>query len=234
MTGAGNPESVAIRPANDQPSPSPGLIQRYREVLQVWHYTRRTVKTYEQWLRRYLHFHNLRYPGTQVSTEVNAFLSHLAVDLQVSASTQSQALAALLFLYRELLEQHLELEGVVRARTRRRLPVVLSEAEVRAVREHLEGAHALVVGLLYGIGLRLMESLRLRIKDLDFQRRELTVRHGKGGKDRLKLLPQRLVAGLLEHLLKARHLHQSDAAAGWGRVLMLYALARKYPNADRE
>ncbi|MCP9816483.1 integron integrase [Synechococcus sp. GreenBA-s] len=212
----------------------PGLIQRYREELQVRHYARRTVKTYEQWLRRFLRFHGRRHPREMGSAEVNAFLSHLAVDLQVSASTQNQALAALLFLYRELLERDLELEGVVRARTRRRLPVVLSEAEVRAVRDRLEGDAALVVGLLYGSGLRLMEALRLRVKDLDFQRQELTVRDGKGGKDRLTLLPQSLVPGLQEHLLKVRNVHRADLAAGWGRVVMPYALARKYPNAERE
>lgn len=122
----------------------------------------------------------------------------------------------------------------MRARTRRRLPVVLSEAEVRAVRQRLEGEAALVVGLLYGSGLRLMEALRLRVKDLDVQRRELTVRDGKGGKDRLTLLPQSLVPEFQEHLLKVRQLHQADLAAGWGRVVMLYALARKYPKADRE
>jgi len=213
---------------------SPGLIQRYREELQVRHYARRTVKTYEQWLRRFLRFHARRHPREMGSAEVNAFLSHLAVDLQVSASTQNQALAALLFLYRELLERDLELEGVVRARTRRRLPVVLSEAEVRAVRDRLEGDAALVVGLLYGSGLRLMEALRLRVKDLDFQRQELTVRDGKGGKDRLTLLPQSLVPGLQQHLLEVRDVHRADLAAGWGRALMPYALARKYPNAERE
>ncbi len=215
-------------------SQPPGLIQRYREELQVRHYARRTVNTYEQWLRRFLRFHGRRHPREMGSAEVNAFLNHLAVDLQVSASTQNQALAALLFLYRELLERDLELEGVVRARTRRRLPVVLSEAEVRAVRQRLEGEAALVVGLLYGSGLRLMEALRLRVKDLDVQRRELTVRDGKGGKDRLTLLPQSLVPQLQEHLLKVRQLHQGDLAAGWGRVVMPHALARKYPKADRE
>jgi site-specific recombinase XerD len=184
--------SIASRP--------PGLVQRYREELQTRHYARRTVNTYEQWLRRFLRFHGLRHPRQMGSIEVNAFLSHLAVELQVSASTQNQALSALLFLYRELLERDLELEGVVRARTRRRLPVVLSEAEVRAVRARLEG--------------------------------ELTVRDGKGGKDRRTLLPQSLVAGMQEHLLKVRRLHQADLAAGWGRVLMPYALARKYPNAE--
>ncbi len=213
---------------------TPGLIQRYREELQTRHYARRTVNTYEQWLRRFLRFHRMRHPRGMGSAEVNAFLSHLAVDLQVSASTQNQALAALLFLYRELLERNLELDGVVRARTRRRLPVVLSEAEVRAVRERLEGEPALVVGLLYGSGLRLMEALRLRVKDLDFQRRELTVRDGKGGKDRLTLFPESLVAGLEAHLLKVRRLHKADLADGWGRVLLPHALARKTPNADRE
>ena len=212
----------------------PGLIQRYRELLQTRHYARRTVKTYEQWLRRFLRFHRLRHPREMGSAEVNAFLSHLAVHEKVSASTQNQALAALLFLYRDLLERELEIEGVVRARTRQRLPVVLSEAEVRAVRERLEGEPALVVGLLYGSGLRLMEALRLRVKDLDVQRRELTVRDGKGGKDRLTLLPQSVVPALQQHLLKVRQLHQADLAAGWGSVLMPYALARKYPNASRE
>lgn len=212
----------------------PGLIQRYREELQTRHYARRTVKTYEQWLRRFLRFHGMRHPREMGSTEVNAFLSHLAVNEQVSASTQNQALAALLFLYRNLLEQELELDGVVRARTRQRLPVVLSEAEVRAVRQQLEGDPALVVGLLYGSGLRLMEALRLRVKDLDIERRELTVRDGKGGKDRLTLLPESLVPALQEHLLQVRSIHRNDLNAGWGRVLMPYALERKYPNASRE
>jgi integron integrase len=212
----------------------PGLIQRYRELLQTRHYARRTVKAYEQWLRRYLRFHRLRHPREMGSAEVNAFLTHLAVEEQVSASTQNQALAALLFLYRDLLERELECEGVVRARTRQRVPVVLSEAEVRAVRERLEGEAALVVGLLYGSGLRLMEALRLRVKDLDLRRREITVRDGKGGKDRLTVLPQSLVPALQEHLLGVRSLHRSDLAAGWGRVLMPYALDRKYPNANRE
>lgn len=203
----------------NSPNRPAGLIQHYRELLQTRHYARRTVRTYEQWLRRFLRFHGMRHPREMGSAEVNTFLTHLAVEEQVSASTQNQALAALLFLYRDLLESNLELEGVVRARTRQRLPVVLSETEVRAVRQRLEGDAALLVGLLYGSGLRLMEALRLRVKDLDFQRRELTVRDGKGGKDRL---------------LKVRHLHQNDLASGWGRVLMPYALARKYPNASRE
>jgi integron integrase len=211
-----------------------GLIQRYREALQLRHYARRTVKTYEQWLRRFLRFHGLRHPREMGSAEVEAFLSHLAVDLRVSASTQNQALAALLFLYRELLERDLELEGVVRARTRRRLPVVLTAAEVRSVLERLEGDTALVAGLLYGSGLRLMEALRLRVHDIDFSRRELMVRDGKGGKDRRALLPIRLAEQLRQHLQQVQLVHQQDLAAGWGRVLLPHALARKYPNAPVE
>jgi integron integrase len=176
----------------------------------------------------------LRHPREMGSAEVNAFLSYLAVEEQVSASTQNQALAALLFLYRDLLGQELELNSVVRARTRQRIPVVLREAEVRSVRDRLEGEPALVVGLLYRSGLRLMEALRLRVKDLDLERRELTVRDGKGSKDRLTVLPQSLVPALQEHLLGVRSLHRRDLAAGWGRVLMPYALERKYPNASRE
>jgi integrase len=150
---------------------------------------------------------------------VNAFLSHLAVDLRVSPSTQNQALAAQLFRYRELLE--MDLERVVRTRTRRRLPVVLSEAELLAVRMELEGVPALVVGLLYGTGLRLMEALQWRLMDLDVERGELTVRHGTGGKDRLTLLPQSLLPELRQHLLVVRQQHRADLAAVSGQVLML-------------
>lgn len=224
---------MAQAPMPEQPKAA-GLIQRYREELQTRHYARRTVKTYEQWLRRFLRFHNLRHPREMGSAEVNAFLSHLAVNRQVSPSTQNQALSALLFLYRELLERDLELEGVVRARTRRRLPVVLTVQEVRAVLQRLVGAEALVAGLLYGSGLRLMEALRLRVHDLDFGRQELTVRDGKGGKDRRTLLPLRVAEQLRSHLVDVRVIHQRDLAKGWGRVQLPHALARKYPNASVE
>lgn len=212
----------------------PGLIQRFREELQARHYARRTVATYEHWLRRFLRFHHLRHPREMGSAEVNAFLCHLAVDLKVSSSTQNQALSALLFLYRELLERDLELSGLVRARTRQRLPVVLTPQEVRAVLERLTGVEALVAGLLYGSGLRLMEALRLRVQDLDVQRQEITVRNGKGGKDRRTLLPHRLADQLLLHLEGVRHLHRQDLAEGYGRVQLPHALARKYPNAPVE
>lgn len=220
--------------AMDPSARPPGLIQRYREALQARHYARRTVNSYEQWLRRFLRFHALRHPREMGSGEVNAFLTHLAVEQRVSPSTQNQALAALLFLYRDLLERDLELNSVVRARSRRRLPVVLTTEEVRAVLQRLDGVESLVVGLLYGSGLRLMEALRLRVKDLDFNRRELTVRDGKGGKDRRTLLPDRVADQLHSHLQTVRAMHRKDLADGWGRVELPHALARKYTNAPVE
>jgi integron integrase len=234
MGVAGNPDVVFRRllmPSSTRPT---GLIQRYREELQARHYARRTVATYEQWLRRFLRFHRPRHPREMGSEEVNAFLTHLAVEIHVSASTQNQALSALLILYRELLERDLDLEGAVRARAKRRLPVVLSEAEVRAVRRELEGEPALVVGLLYGSGLRLMEALRLRVQDLDFEGRELTVRNGKAGKDRRTLLPGSQCEALKRHLQNVRRLHQQDLVAGWGAVMLPHALAKKYRHADRQ
>jgi len=216
------------------PQRSPGLIQRYREELQARHYARRTVATDEQWLRRFLRFHQRRHPREMGSAEVNAFLTHLAVEGQVSASTQNQALSALLFLYRELLERDLDLEGVIRARRRPRLPVVMSVAEVRAVLERLDGVEALVAGVLYGGGLRLMEALRLRVHDLDLQRLQITVRDGKGGKDRRTMLPSRLSEGLKAHLEAGRRLHRQDPAEGYGKVQLPHALDRKYPHAPVE
>ena len=212
----------------------PGLIQRYREELQARHYARRTVATYEQWLRRFLRFHQLRHPREMGSAEVNAFLTHLAVEGQVSASTQNQAMAALLFLYRVLLERDLDLEGVVRARQKRRLPVVLTPGEVRAVLERMDGVEALVSEVLYGSGLRLMEALRLRVKDLDFERRELTVRDGKGSKDRRTMLPLGVGERLRVQLRKVRRLHEKDLAEGYGSVQLPGALRRKYRNADKQ
>jgi site-specific recombinase XerD len=155
MGMAGNPVVVFWSLVMPSPPRPAGLFQRYREELQARHYARRTVETYEQWLRRFLRFHQLRHPREMGSDEVNAFLTHLAVEAQVSASTQNQALSALLFLYRELLERDLDLEGLIRARTRPRLPVVMTVEEVRAVLERLEGVEALVAGVLYGGGLRL-------------------------------------------------------------------------------
>ena len=217
------------------PQGSPGLIQRYREELQARHYARRTVATYEQWLRRFLRFHQMRHPRQMGEAEINAFLSHLATEERVSASTQNQALAALLFLYRTVLGGDVgNLEGVIRARKRQRLPVVLTVGEVRAVLHHLDGAEALVAKLLYGAGLRLMEALRLRIKDVDLEQRCITVRCGKGDKDRRTVLPSSLVDPLKRHMNEVQHQHQNDLSAGWGAVELPHALERKYRNAARE
>jgi len=211
------------------------LIQRYREELQARHYARRTVATYEQWLRRFLRFHQMRHPRQMGEAEINAFLSHLATEERVSASTQNQALAALLFLYRTVLGGDVgNLEGVIRARKRQRLPVVLTVGEVRAVLHHLDGAEALVAQLLYGGGLRLMEALRLRIKDVDLEQRCITVRCGKGDKDRRTVLPSSLVDPLKRHMNEVQHQHQNDLSAGWGAVELPHALERKYRNAARE
>jgi integron integrase len=212
----------------------PGLIQRYREELQARHDARRTVETDEQWLRRFLRFHQLRHPREMSSGEVNAFLTHLAVEGQVSASTQNQALSALLFLYRELLGRDLDLEGVIRAKRRPKLPVVMTVAEVRAVLERLDGIEALVAGVMYGGGLRLMEALRLRVHDVDFLRLQITVRHGKGGKDRRTMLPAGVGEKLRPHLEEVRRLHRQDLAEGYGRVRLPHALGRKYPHAPVE
>lgn len=220
---------------NTLTSPKPGLIATYREALASRHYARRTIGTYERWLRRYLRFHQLRHPREMGGPEINAFLTHLAVEGQVSASTQNQALAALLFLYKQVLNVDPgDLEGVVRARRPKRLPVVLSVVEVRVVLQQLEGPPALVSGFLYGGGLRLMEALRLRIQDIDFAAHQVVIRAGKGNKDRVTVLPQNLMEPLQIHLQEVRRLHRQDLAAGWGQVPLPTALARKYTSASRE
>ncbi|KEF42025.1 MAG: integrase [Cyanobium sp. CACIAM 14] len=219
-----------------QPSPGrPTLLGKLREELAVRHYARRTVKSYVLWVRRYMAFHGRRHPRGMGSVEIHAFLSHLATDLGVSASTQNQALSALLFLYRQVLGTEVgDLTGVPRARQRQHLPTVLTPGEVRAVLDRLDGTEGLVARLLYGSGLRLMEALRLRVKDLDFEKLQITVRSGKGDKNRRTMLPHTLTEPLRHHLVEVRRLHQADLAAGWGRVELPHALARKYPNAAAE
>lgn len=187
------------------------------------------------WVRRFIFFHNVRHPAEMAEPEINAFLTHLAVQKRVSASTQNQALCALLFLYRHVLGREIgELGDVIRARRPRRLPVVLTRGEVKAVLANLSGDKWLMAALLYGSGLRLMECLGLRVQDTDFARNEITVRDGKGGKDRVTMLPESLKKPLQEHLLKVKSTHQKDLASGWGRVQLPEALERKYPNAPTD
>lgn len=202
--------------------------------LRTRHYSIRTEEAYIDWARRFIVFHGKRHPQEMGAAEVEAFLSHLAVERNVSASTQNQAKAALLYLYKQVLETDLPwLNEVVQAKTPKRLPVVLTPTEVRALLLHMDGSTGLIAQLLYGTGMRLLEALRLRVKDVEFARREIVVREGKGNKDRVTVLPENLIAPLQAQLQKARALHEKDLAAGFGRVYLPHALAVKYPQADQ-
>jgi integron integrase len=199
------------------------------------HYSPRTERAYVHWIRRFILYHGKRHPDDMGEAEITRYLSSLASDGGVAASTQNQALSALLFLYRVVLARQLDwLEDVVRAKRPVHLPVVLTRREVDEVLSHLHGVNRLVASLLYGSGLRLLEGLRLRVKDVDFARGEITVRDGKGRKDRVTLLPRALRTPLAEHLETTRHRHEADRQAGLGAVEMPYALARKYPQAAYE
>lgn len=213
----------------------PRLLDRLREALRVRHYSLRTEGAYVDWVRRYILFHGKRHPEAMGALEVQSFLTHLAVERKVSASTQNQAKAAILFLYRQVLGVELPwLDEVVQARERRRLPVVLTPGEARALLDQLDGTMGLLAALLYGTGMRLMEGLRLRVKDLDFHAHEVTVRGGKGDKDRVTMLPVKLEAPLRAHLEKVRRIHERDLAEGFGEVFLPDALAVKYPGASRQ
>ena len=208
------------------------LLDQVREAIRARHYSYRTEQTYVGWIKRYIIFHGKRHPGEMGKGEINTYLSYLALDRKVAAATQNQALAALLFLYKDVLGKDVGyLQGIVRAKKPQRLPVVLSRDEVKAILGHLEGTAALMAGLLYGAGLRLNECLGLRVKDLDFQRGEITVRDGKGAKDRITMFPPPLKLPLQEHLKKVKVVHEHDLANGRGRVAMPFALARKYPDS---
>jgi site-specific recombinase XerD len=215
-----------------EPPRQPKLLDQLRLTLRTRHYSIRTEDSYVAWARRFILFHGKRHPDEMGAPEVVAFLTHLAEAGHVSASTQNQALSALLFLYRVLLRRELEgLHEMVRARTPRRLPVVLSRDEVRAVLQNLDGARRLAATLLYGAGLRLHECLRLRVRDVDFPQHLLVVREGKGRKDRGALLPRSAEAPLREHLARVQQRHRRDLARGYGRVRLPHALGRKVPPA---
>lgn len=218
----------------EHPQP-PRLLDRLRQACRVRHYSLRTEDAYHDWAKRFILFHNKRHPQEMGEREVNAFLTNLAVERNVAASTQNQALAALLFLYEHVLGRPLNrMEGVVRANRPKRLPVVLTKDEVRRVLTQLDGTYRLMGQILYGSGLRLIECLRLRVKDLDFDRNEITVREGKGNKDRRTILPTAVKPGLTAHLERVRELHRKDLAAGLGRVYLPHALERKLPHAASE
>lgn len=213
---------------------SPKLLDRMRTEIRLRHYSIRTEQTYIEWARRYIFFHNKRHPKDLGAAEVHAFLSHLAVERNVSASTQNQAKAALLFLYREVLAMELPwLDEVIAAKNKKRLPVVLTQVEMRKLLDGMSGTTGLIARLLYGTGMRLLEGLRLRVKDVEFSRREIIVREGKGNKDRVTVLPENLMLPLQAHLEKVKTLHERDLDAGSGAVFLPDALAVKYPNAAK-
>ncbi len=214
---------------------APRLLDQVRGKIRLKHYSLRTEEAYVDWVKRFILFSGKRHPRDMGAPEVEAFLTHLAVAGQVAASTQNQAKNALLFLYREVLAIELPwLDGIESAKAPKRLPVVLTTQEVQALLAQLDGTPWLAANLLYGAGLRIMEALRLRVKDVDFARREVLVRDGKGFKDRVTMLPAALAEPLQTHLRRVRALHGQDLAAGNGRVYLPYALERKYPNAAAE
>jgi integron integrase len=216
-------------------SPPKKLLDCVRDVIRVKHYSYQTEKTYVQWIRRYILFHNKRHPKEMGGAEVNAFLTHLAVAENVAASTQNQALSAVLFLYREVLQQQLDLNlDAVRAKRPKRLPTVLSTEEVRAVLQHMSGVCQTIARLLYGSGLRLNEALQLRVKDLDFAQLQLQIRDSKGMESRITMLPASVVEELREYLQIAKRQHVQDLERGFGSVHLPFALDRKYPNAAAE
>jgi len=210
----------------------PRLLDQVRDAVRVRHYSYRTEQTYVAWVRRYVRFHNLRHPAQLGGEQIAAFLTHLAVDRKVAAATQSQALAALLFLYQAVLEIELPwINDIVRSKRPRRLPVVLTRGEVRALLAQLHGTVWMVASLLYGSGLRLLEALRLRVKDIDLDRRQITVRDGKGNKDRVTVLPDGLVESLRGQLHGVRTAHARALESGFAGVELPDALGRKYPRA---
>jgi integron integrase len=213
----------------------PRLLDRLREAIRVRHYSIRTEEAYVQWVKRFIFFHNKRHPDEMGRPEIEAFLTNLAVQGKVAASTQNQALNAIVFLYKEVLKREVgQFEKLVWAKRSPRVPVVLTVQEVTALLDQIDGVPALMARLLYGSGLRLMECCQLRVKDVDFDYRQITVRDGKGAKDRVTMLPASMVEPLKAHLPSVRALHERDLADGFGAVYLPNVLERKYPNANRE
>ena len=211
------------------------LLDQVRDAIRLKHYSYSTEKTYVHWAKRYILFHNKRHPAEMATGEVEAFLTHLAKDENVSASTQNQALNALLFLYRNVLQKDLAIPiKVLRAKPSEHLPTVLSKEETGRILSGMQGLHQLMAKLLYGCGLRLMECMRLRVKDIDFDQSQIIIREGNGEKDRTTMLPASLVQPLKNQIAFVRSQHDQDIAQGYGSVELPFALARKYPNADKE
>jgi integron integrase len=222
---------IASLPAANKPK----LLDQVRDVMRRRHYSIRTEQVYVDWIKRFIIYHDKRHPKEMAEEEVAAFLTHLARDRNVAPSTQNLALSALLFLYKDVLKQEIGwLEKVERAKKPSRLPVVLTRSEIKRVFAHLHGTPKLMAGLLYGSGLRLMECVRLRVKDIDFELAQITVRDAKGGKDRITMLPLNLAKPLQRHLVRIKAQHEQDLEDGFGRVHLPFAIGRKFPKAARE
>jgi integron integrase len=215
------------------PKTSP-FINEVRQAIRLRHYSLSTERSYIYYIVDYIRFHNKKHPSELDASHIREYLTHLAVTMNVAASTQNVALSALLFLYKEVLHSHLPLiDDVVRAKRSKRLPTVFTRSEVNKILSHTEGLTGLILKLLYGSGMRLMEGLRLRVKDIDFAQGSITVREGKGDKDRVTMLPSTLIPSLQDQLIHAKNLHIFDLREGLGEVEMPYALTRKYPNAAK-
>ena len=226
---------LAENPPSSSGTPPTKFLDRVRWHLRVKRYSIRTEQVYIDWIRRFILFHNKRHPEQMGEEEIAAFLSHLNLDLHVAASTQNQAFSALLFLYQQVLDRKLAfITGVERVRRPAKVPVVFSRSEARSVIAQLQGDYRLLAELLYGSGLRLMEALRLRVKDIDFAASHITVRQSKGMRERITILPDRLREPLRHHLQRVKELHQADLARGRGSVYLPFALERKYKNAARD
>lgn len=215
--------------------PEPKLLDKVRTELRSKHYSRKTETAYTNWIKRFILFHNKRHPNEMGAEEIKAFINNLADEHQVSSSTQNQALQGILFLYKNILKSDVGWIADIKYTTRiKHLPVVFSRSETASILNNLDGVIKLIVSLLYGTGMRLGEVLNLRIKDIDFEMNQIIVRDGKGEKDRITVLPQKLNAELKEHLRKVKNLHLKDLKEGNGKTKLPYALVKKYINADKE
>lgn len=211
------------------------FLRSVADSIRLKHYSRATEKSYVAWVKRFILYHGKRHPGSMGAKEVTEFLSHLALQRNVAPSTQNQAFNALMYLYRHVLETPIEdLHGAVRAKKKQKIPVVLTKDEIRNVLKELSGKNWLAACLMYGSGLRLMECMRLRVMNIDFNHRAIYVHNGKGGKDRVVTLPDRVITPLKRHLEQVKSIHEKDLADGYGEVYLPYALARKYPKAAKE
>ena len=214
---------------------NPGLLDRTRIAIRTLHYSRKTEKSYIFWIKRFIFFHNKRHPDEMAEKEISEFINYLAIKGKMSSSTQNTALCSIIFLYKHVIKKEIaNIDDLVWAKKPKRIPVVFTQTEVKAVFKELGGNYRIMASLLYGAGLRLMECLRLRVKDIDFEYSQILVRDGKGQKDRVTTLPETVKNDLREHLKKVKEQHENDLKSGLGSVYLPFALERKYPNANKE